>query len=114
VFKAGKWNPDTELLTKEHELERFGTSGSGVFTCCLRCNNRNVFRAIENANVDLFRTLVHDQQNIPSLVDKWSIDSDNSTPLNMILETKNTDLLEVLFKLPANQLGDDILQSQGL
>jgi hypothetical protein len=28
VFKLGKWNPDTVLLEKNEELERFGNSDS--------------------------------------------------------------------------------------
>jgi len=75
AFKAGKWNPDTELLTKDHEIEHFGDSLSPIYTCCLRCNNRNVIRAIENENLPLFRTLVYDQTNIPSLTDSWSAES---------------------------------------
>ena len=99
-FKAGKWNPETELLTKEHEVEHFGDSESPIYTCCLRCNNRNLIRAIENENLRLFRTLVYDQKNIPSLIDSWSAESTHLTPLRMILEKKNTDMLEVLFKIP--------------
>jgi len=48
AFKAGKWNPDTELLTKEHEMEHFGDNDTPIYGCCLRCNNRNLIRAIEN------------------------------------------------------------------
>lgn len=114
VFKAGKWNPETQLLTTEDELERFGHSESGVYTCCLRCNNRNAIRSIENESVNLLRALVTDQKNIPSLTDKWSVDCDHLTPLNMILEKKNTNLLEVIFKLPTNNPADTIMNSNGL
>lgn len=105
-FKVGKWNPETELLTKEHEIEHFGKSESAIFTCCLRCNNRNVIRAIENNNLRLFRTLVYDQQNIPSLTDKWSAETENLEPLRMILDRKNTEMLEVLFKIPQRNAAD--------
>ncbi len=105
-FKAGKWNPETELLTKEHEIEHYGTSESAIFTCCLRCNNRNVIRAIENNNLRLFRTLVYDQQNIPSLTDTWSAETVYLQPLKMILDKKNKEMLEVLFKIPQRNAAD--------
>jgi hypothetical protein len=113
-FKAGKWNPDTELLTKQHEIEHFGPSESPIYTCCLRCNNRNVIRAIENDNLRLFRSLVYDQENIPSLTDKWSAETPNLVPLRMILEKKNTEMLEVLFKIPQRNAADMNLRNQKL
>jgi len=114
VFKAGKWNPETELLTKEDEIEHFGSSKSAIFTCCLRCNNRNVIRAIENDDVNLLRALILDQKNIPSFTDTWSVDSNHLQPLRMILEKKNMDLLETLFKNPSIDATDSIKMTQNL
>jgi len=73
-----------------------------------------VIRAIENDNLRLFRTLVYDQENIPSLTDKWSAETPNLVPLRMILEKKNTEMLEVLFKIPQKNAADMHLRNQKL
>jgi len=58
-----------------------------------------VIRAIENNNLKLLKELVHDQKNIPSLTDAWSAESDHLEPLTMILERKDTKMLEILLKI---------------
>jgi len=85
VFKAGKWNPDTVLLSKNDELQRYGTSDSPIYDCCLRCNNRNVIRAIETNNIRLFRSVVYDKKNISCLTDAWSVDSQHLEPMKLIV-----------------------------
>ncbi len=44
----------------------------------------------------------------------WSVDSDKIAPLNKILESKNTDLLEVLFKILTKDLTDMSMKDQAL
>lgn len=45
VFKLGKWNPDTVLVSEEEELELRSPSNNLLNPCCTRCNGRNVIRA---------------------------------------------------------------------
>ena len=58
-FKAGKWNPNTELVKVDIDL--WDDSKNPIFECCHRCNGRNVFRAINTNNVALLRKLVYDK-----------------------------------------------------
>lgn len=46
VFKAGKWNPATELI--EVEAEKLGGEGSPDFSGCIKSNLRNLHRAVNN------------------------------------------------------------------
>lgn len=73
-----------------------------------------MIRAIENDNIRLFRTLVYDQQNIPSLTDAWSAESPHLNPMSLILEKKNKDMLEVIFKIPQRNAADLARRNQVL
>jgi hypothetical protein len=55
VLKIGKWNPDTVLVGVHEEFERCGTSDNLINKCCLRCNCRNLIRAVETNNPRLFK-----------------------------------------------------------
>ena len=70
VFKAGKWNPETELV--EEEIEKCGNSKEPLYNCCLLCNMRNLHRAIDIGDASLLKRLVLDTQNIPNLLGTWS------------------------------------------
>lgn len=69
-FKAGKWNPDTEIV--DDEVEKLNDADDVQFNCCLKCNARNVMRAILTKNKFLLRRVMHDHKNIPSLDMPWS------------------------------------------
>lgn len=56
VFKLGKWNPDTEIVEVENDME--DPSKHPIYDCCLACNRANVFRAINNNDLALFKTLL--------------------------------------------------------
>lgn len=52
VFKKNVWNPDIELLNEEEE--DISSKTHEVKTdCCIRCNNRNVLRAVLNRDEKL-------------------------------------------------------------
>jgi len=73
VFKLGKWNPNTKIV--ETEYEKSANDSKPIYTCCLACNVRNIYRAIETRNKDLLRTLIHDVKNIPTVNCGWSHNS---------------------------------------
>jgi len=98
VFKAGKWNPETELI--ETDLEKSGDSSQPDYSCCKLCNLRNVHRAVHTGNAELLRQLVLDSQNIANLVSGWSVEC-QQTVTNKILERKSLPLLEALFPAEA-------------
>ena len=98
VFKKGKWNPETEILESKHEIERCSLSKEPIYNCCVRCNTRNLIRAVETKNYGLFKTLVYDLKNIPSLFQPWSDDTD-LIPFNMILDQGDSKMLEILLDI---------------
>ena len=69
-FKVGKWNPNTEIV--ETEVEKLDDSDNVQFNCCLKCNARNVIRAVFTRNKFLLRKVMYDHKNIPSLDFPWS------------------------------------------
>ena len=94
VFKKGKWNPDTQVLEKKDEIERCGPSNQPIYNCCVRCNTRNLIRAVETKNYGLFKSLVYDLKNIPSLFEPWSDDT-NVLPFSLIMEKGDTKMMEI-------------------
>jgi len=98
VFKKGKWNPNTEILERKHEIERCSPSNEPIYNCCVRCNTRNLIRAVETKNYELFKLLVYDQKNIPSLFQNWSEDT-HLNPFNVILDQGDTKMLEILLDI---------------
>ena len=44
-FKAGKWNPDTQLV--EVEAEKYGDM-EGPSNCSIKCSLRSLHRAVNN------------------------------------------------------------------
>ena len=61
----------------------------------MRCNTRNLIRAIETKNYGLFKSLVYDLKNIPSLCQPWS-ENTNVLPFSLIMETGDTKMMEIL------------------
>jgi hypothetical protein len=59
AFKIGKWNPDTVIVKLEEEIERNDLSDSPIYKCCIRCNSRNVIRAVETNNIRLLRAVLY-------------------------------------------------------
>jgi len=98
VFKKGKWNPETEVLESRHEIERCGTSNEPIYNCCVRCNTRNLIRAVETKNYGLFKSLVYDLKNIPTLFQPWSDDT-NVVPFSLILEKGDTKMMEIMLDI---------------
>jgi hypothetical protein len=56
---------------------------------------RNLIRAVETKNYGLFKSLVYDLKNIPSLCQPWSESSD-VRPFNLIMEMGDTKMMEIL------------------
>jgi hypothetical protein len=59
-FKVGKWNPNTEIVEKE--FEKLDDNDDVQFKCCLKCNSRNVMRAVFTNNKFLLRRCLHDHK----------------------------------------------------
>ena len=78
VFKKGKWNPDVELEKEEFELEYKDTTIWNC--CCLRCSDRNMFRAINNQDYKLLRMCVNEKSKVANINSTWGLHK-NITPL---------------------------------
>lgn len=52
-FKKGRWNPDVEIL----EVEKYRESKDNqlYLDCCIRCNNKNIIRAVHADNEKLLK-----------------------------------------------------------
>ena len=105
VFKLGKWNPDTVLLDESEEIERHSNAKTPIFNCCISCNARNVIRAVETNNADLFKKLILDKDHIHSLQTSWGPES-KGTAMDHIMATGNKTLLELLCKVPGAKKTD--------
>ena len=92
VFKIGKWTPATVLV--EEEVEKLSKDHNPIYKCCLRCNSRNVYRAIETKNPELLTKLMLDCTNIPSLNLGWSSDSIIRKVWPMIVKSGDAALIE--------------------
>ncbi len=80
-LKIGKWNPDTVLVGMHEEIERFGTTDDVISKCCLKCNCRNLVRAVETNNHQLFEACLKAKETIPEDNRPWSDDTPSMTPL---------------------------------
>ena len=69
-FKKGKFNNLVSIVTFEKEREE--KSDSILTTCCVRCSNRNVIRAVLTNNIKLLKECATDNKKISSLFDTWS------------------------------------------
>ena len=98
VFKAGKWNPDTELV--DSEVEKNGKSKMPDYFCCKVCNMRNLHRAVNNNDPTLLRKLVTDTWNIPHMLTGWSSD-DKETIISKIVVKDDLKLFNALFPTQA-------------
>ena len=94
VFKAGKWNPDTELI--EGEVEKCGESKMPDYSCCKVCNMRNLHRAVNKGDPAFLKKLVLDTWNVPHILSGWSSD-DIETILSKIVVKDDLKLLEALY-----------------
>lgn len=94
MFKAGKWNPDTELV--EEENEKCSKSLMPSYTCCKVCNLRNLHRAVNIRDPVLLKKLVMDKLNIAHFSSGWS-DDDKETIVSKIVVMNDLKLLDALF-----------------
>ena len=94
VFKAGKWNPTTELV--EVDIEKEGKMDKPDFSCCKLCNMRNLHRAVHTDDPKLLEQLVLDKKNIANMLTTLSSECTKSIIVK-ILEKKSMPLLEALF-----------------
>ena len=90
VFKAGKWNPDTELV--EFEMEKFGHSSDIDYSCCKLCNLRNLHRAVNRGDAVMLKELVCDKKNITHFMAPFSHGS-NENILAKIFEQNSLPML---------------------
>lgn len=100
VLKIGKWNPNTVIV--QDEVEKLSRNPEPLFKCCLSCNIRNVYRAIETKNVALLSKLVYDCKNIPTLNCGWSSGSMFQSLMTMILKSADMSLMRAVFDLNLN------------
>ena len=75
-----------------------------MFNCCLRCNCRNVIRAVETDNIPLLINLIKDVKNVPSVTEPWSTDATNINPLEIIFKNGKKDMLEKVLKIAIKNL----------
>ena len=100
VFKLGKWNPDTVVLEPEQEIERCGTSDQPMLKCCIRCNARNVIRAVQTNNMRLLKACINDKKNFANILfAPWSVDAKTINPVELMFRTDNLAMLEAVFKV---------------
>jgi len=52
----------------------------------------------------LLKTLLNAKDQIPSVCESWSVDTQDMSPLEMILKKKNLELLEAFFKIPIKKM----------
>ena len=83
------------LVAQEEEKERYSTHNDIIESCCLRCNNRNLIRAVETENVALLKKLVYDLKRIPSLASPWANEM-QEIPLEIAMRKGNSQMIEVL------------------
>ncbi|MFS8160370.1 MAG: hypothetical protein ACMG6E_09235, partial [Candidatus Roizmanbacteria bacterium] len=69
-FKKGKWNPEIVLL--KEDKYKFNSSDKPFFDCCIRCNNKNLFRAANTANETLLKECLQATKKISILTPFWS------------------------------------------
>lgn len=98
-FKVGKWNPDTVIVDPKQEVERNGQSDNMIHKCCVRCNCRNLVRAVETNNIKLLKNCLNAKDQIPSCTMAWSEDAPLLTPLGMIFKKQSVEMLEAFFKV---------------
>lgn len=91
VYKRNVWNPNIEIVKEEEEKDH--KSNDVYKWCCIRCNNRNVMRAVLTGNKKLLVNCIHDTKGISNLNQAWGPD-DATTPLNVIIKDNKLDLLE--------------------
>ena len=99
VFKLGKWNPETVLISDKEALEMNATSDTLNLQCCTRCNSRNVVRAVNTNNLRLLKQALSDKKNIANVLAPWSIECQHLNIISMIVERENIPMLEALLKL---------------
>lgn len=100
MFKIGKWNPNTKIVEKE--IEKSTNDSRPIYTCCLACNLRNIYRAIETKDKILLKTLIHDIKNIPTVNCGWSHDSQMHSLLTMLIKSGDIALLKAAFDVNLN------------
>ena len=103
-FKLGKWNPQIKLVEVDKDLE--SRENHPDYSCCVRCNNKNVFRAAVTGNLALMDKVMRDAKKVSNLTAFWSSDLEK-TPLEFILESNDTKMIELFLapkvgKIPAH------------
>jgi len=94
-FKLGKWNPDAVMI--EVDREKQDKESNLIRDCCIRCNNKNVCRAVLTKNKKLLETCIQSKDQISHLTDFWSSDVPK-TPIDYIIEADDVHLLEAFLK----------------
>lgn len=92
-YKKGKWNPHVELI--ECDKIKEDSSDELITGCCIRCNCRNIHRAINIGNNELLKSCLNAYSQISNLNSFWSPDS-IMTPLDVLLNTNKDQLFETL------------------
>ena len=71
-FKKGRWNPDVELI----EVEKYKESPENelYLECCIRCNNKNIIRAVHAESEKLLKKGIDAKNKISLLNAFWSPD----------------------------------------
>jgi hypothetical protein len=82
------------VLLKEDKY-KFNSSSKPFFDCCIRCNNKNLFRAANTANETLLKECLNATKKISILTPYWSPEI-KFTPVDIFAAMNQHEMLETL------------------
>ena len=93
VYKKGIWNPDVELVKIDKYLE--AEDNQPFFDCCVRCNNKNVIRAVNINNEKLLKKCIEEKKKISNLVAYWNPEA-KYTALDLMIKNNRHNMFEIM------------------
>ena len=102
-FKKGRWNPDIELV--DHDKYKDDPTDNLNLDCCIRCNNKNIIRAVLTENERLLKKGIEATKTISNLCAYWSPEC-QWTSMEHIVSRNLHSFLELMMhpkvKIPAH------------
>ena len=89
---------DKNLESKENQV---------LNDCCVVCSNRNCVRAANTNNYELMKNCINDYNHISSILNPFSISSDNSIKIS--LKNKDKKMIEMIFDSLSNKNNTSLL-----
>lgn len=94
VYKKGKINPNVELVEFSEQYE--GNSPIPDFTCCKKCNNKELLRAVLSNNETLLRSILNSKDTLTTFWTACGPDSSISVARTLIKQRDFTTLTHLL------------------